>query len=61
MSDDDDLAALEIAIARRQRGQFAQRAAPRFRGKRVLRWAFDRLQCDWPFDLLIGSPPLREP
>ena len=38
----------------------AERAAPRFRGKRVLRWAFDRLQCDWPFDLLIGSPPLRQ-
>ena len=38
----------------------AERAAPRFRGKRLLRWAFDRLQADWPFDLLIGTPPLRE-
>ena len=37
----------------------AERAAPRFQGKRILRWAFDRLQCDWPFDLLIGTPPLR--
>jgi flavin-dependent dehydrogenase len=34
-------------------------AAPRFRAKRALRWAFDRLQFDWPFDLLLHSPPLR--
>ena len=34
-------------------------AAPRFRTKRALRWAFDRLQFDWPFDLLLYSPPLR--
>lgn len=34
-------------------------AAPRFRGKRVLRWAFDRLQMDWPFDLLLHSAPMR--
>jgi hypothetical protein len=34
-------------------------AAPRFRTKRALRWAFDRLQFDWPFDLLLHSPPLR--
>lgn len=39
----------EVAIA----------AAPRFRTKRALRWAFDRLQFDWPFDLLLYSPPLR--
>lgn len=37
----------------------AVRAAPRFRAKRALRWAFDHLQADWPFDLLIGTPPLR--
>jgi len=37
----------------------AERAAPRFHAKRALRWAFDHLQCDWPFDLLIGTPPLR--
>lgn len=37
----------------------AERAAPRFRGKRLLRKAFDRLQRDWPFDALIGTPPLR--
>lgn len=37
----------------------ASAAAPRFRGKRVLRWAFDHLQCDWPFDLLLNSAPLR--
>ena len=34
-------------------------AAPRFRAKRALRWAYDRLQFDWPFDLLLQSPPLR--
>ena len=33
--------------------------APRFRTKRALRWAYDRLQFDWPFDLLLHSPPLR--
>ena len=30
-----------------------------FRTKRVLRWAFDHLQMDWPFDLLLHSAPLR--
>jgi hypothetical protein len=24
-----------------------------------LRWAFDHLQFDWPFDLFLYSPPLR--
>ncbi|MHC9085436.1 NAD(P)/FAD-dependent oxidoreductase [Luteimonas sp. RIT-PG2_3] len=33
--------------------------APRFRGKKLLRMAFDRLQADWPFDLLLHSSPLR--
>nr|WP_211373159.1 NAD(P)/FAD-dependent oxidoreductase [Pseudoxanthomonas broegbernensis] len=37
----------------------ARDAAPRFRSKRMLRWAFDRLQMDWPFDLLLHSAPLR--
>jgi hypothetical protein len=32
--------------------QVAIDVAPRFRSKRVLRWAFDHLQMDWPFDLL---------
>lgn len=39
--------------------QVATEAAPRFRTKRALRWAYDRLQFDWPFDLLLHSPPLR--
>lgn len=39
--------------------RIAVEAAPRFRTKRALRWAFDRLQFDWPFDLLLYSPPLR--
>jgi flavin-dependent dehydrogenase len=39
--------------------QVAVDRAPRFRTKRALRWAFDRLQFDWPFDLLLHSPPLR--
>jgi flavin-dependent dehydrogenase len=37
----------------------AVETAPRFRTKRALRWAYDRLQFDWPFDLLLHSPPLR--
>lgn len=37
----------------------ATAAMPRYRSKRALRWAFDRLQMDWPIDLLIGTPPLR--
>ncbi|MGY4515812.1 FAD-dependent oxidoreductase [Lysobacter sp. HA18] len=39
--------------------QVAVEVAPRFRAKRALRWAYDRLQFDWPFDLLLYSPPLR--
>lgn len=39
--------------------QAAIDAAPRFRAKRALRWAYDRMQFDWPFDLLLHSPPLR--
>lgn len=35
------------------------RAIPAWRRKRALRWAFDHLQWDWPFDLLLKSPPLR--
>lgn len=35
------------------------RAIPAWRRKRALRWAFDHLQWDWPFDLLLASPPLR--
>lgn len=34
-------------------------AAPRFRTKRLLRHAYDRLQMDWPFDLWLNSMPLR--
>src|SRR5687768_12581717 len=34
-------------------------AAPKFRTKRALRWAFDHLQLDWPIDLLLHTPPLR--
>jgi flavin-dependent dehydrogenase len=37
----------------------AHAAAPRFRTKRVLRWMFDRAQMDWPFNLLLGTAPLR--
>ncbi len=39
--------------------QVADASAPRFRKKRLLRWAFDHLQMDWPFDLLLHSAPLR--
>ena len=34
-------------------------AAPTFRTKRALRWLFDHAQMDWPFDLLLRTPPLR--
>lgn len=37
----------------------ATAATPRFRRKLALRRAFDRFQCDWPFDLLLDSRPLR--
>ncbi|MGO4260716.1 NAD(P)/FAD-dependent oxidoreductase [Lysobacter sp. TAB13] len=53
------------AIALHARGigpapeSIAQDAAPKFRRKRALRWAFDRFQFDWPFDLLLHSAPLR--
>jgi hypothetical protein len=39
--------------------QVAQQAVPHYRMKRLLRRTFDTLQMDWPFDLLIGTPPLR--
>lgn len=39
--------------------RIAERAAPRYRIKRALRWAFDHAQMDWPFDLLLGSAPMR--
>jgi flavin-dependent dehydrogenase len=32
---------------------------PRFRLKRLLRFAFDHLQCDWIFDLALASAPMR--
>lgn len=40
-------------------GAAAARAAPRFTAKRLLRRAYDLFQMDWPFDLLIGTTPLR--
>lgn len=39
--------------------RLAESAAPRYRAKRALRWLFDHAQADWPFDLLLASPPLR--
>ena len=53
------------AIAQHVRGDgpspehVAVDATPRFHAKRALRWAYDRFQCDWPFDLLLHSAPLR--
>lgn len=53
------------AIAARLRGNgpapeaVAEAAAPRFRLKRLLRFAFDHAQLDWPFDLLLHSAPMR--
>ncbi len=37
----------------------AERAAPRYRVKRGLRWAFDHAQMDWPIDLMLNTAPLR--
>lgn len=37
----------------------AAAAAPRFLTKRALRWLFDHAQLDWPFDLLLRTPPMR--
>ncbi|WP_454763915.1 NAD(P)/FAD-dependent oxidoreductase [Cupriavidus campinensis] len=37
----------------------ALESAPRFLTKRALRWLFDRLQFDWPFEVLLHTPPLR--
>jgi digeranylgeranylglycerophospholipid reductase len=37
----------------------AERAAPRYRLKRAMRWAFDHCQMDWPFDLMLGTAPMR--
>lgn len=39
--------------------QAARSAVPRFRGKRLLRWAYDHFQMDWPFDLLLYTRPMR--
>ncbi|MFT3896335.1 MAG: NAD(P)/FAD-dependent oxidoreductase [Thermomonas sp.] len=39
--------------------QISRQAMPRYRTKRLLRKAFDAWQTDWPFDLLVGTPPLR--
>jgi flavin-dependent dehydrogenase len=53
------------AIAQHVRGRgppperLAAQAAPRFRVKGALRWAYDHAQADWPFNLLLYSPPLR--
>ncbi|HEY1140752.1 MAG TPA: NAD(P)/FAD-dependent oxidoreductase [Lysobacter sp.] len=51
--------AAHIREAGPQPEQGAIEAAPRFRTKRALRWAYDKLQFDWPFDLFLYSPPLR--
>lgn len=37
----------------------AEASAPRYTLKRGLRALFDHCQMDWPFNLLIGTPPLR--
>jgi flavin-dependent dehydrogenase len=35
------------------------RTYPRFRVKRLLRFAFDHLQADWVFDLALATAPMR--
>jgi flavin-dependent dehydrogenase len=57
--------AVGTAIARHLREggpppeQVAHAVAPRYRAKRALRWAFDRLQLDWPVDLLLHTRAMR--
>jgi flavin-dependent dehydrogenase len=57
--------AVGVAIAAHLRGHgtapeaAAHAAMPRFRLKRLLRFAFDHAQMDWPFDLLLHSTPMR--
>ncbi|EMB2829836.1 FAD-dependent oxidoreductase [Stenotrophomonas maltophilia] len=53
------------AIARHLRGQgpeaerVARRVAPAFHGKRLLRWAMDHLQADWPLNALLHTAATR--
>jgi flavin-dependent dehydrogenase len=35
------------------------RSYPKFRVKRLLRWAFDHLQLDFPFNWLLATRPMR--
>jgi flavin-dependent dehydrogenase len=37
----------------------ARKAAPSFRRKRLMRWAMDHLQMDWPLDLVLHSGAMR--
>ena len=39
--------------------QTLARRYPRFRAKRLLRWAFDHFQWDWTFNLLLSAAPMR--
>lgn len=39
--------------------QVARQVAPRFRLKGLLRSGYDQLQMDWPFNLMLGTAPLR--
>lgn len=53
------------AIAHHLRGQgpeaerVARRVAPAFHGKRLLRWAMDHLQADWPLNALLHTAATR--
>jgi len=39
--------------------QVARRVAPTFRRKRLLRWAMDHLQLDWPLNALLRTAATR--
>lgn len=53
------------AISRHLRGQgpeaerVARQVAPAFHGKRLLRWAMDHLQADWPLNALLHTAATR--
>lgn len=52
-----------IGLHRRGKGpaaeQVARQAAPTFHRKRMLRWAMDHLQRDWPVNALLRTGPMR--
>jgi flavin-dependent dehydrogenase len=54
------LAAADFLRGRaRDPAEWLPREYPRFRGKRAMRWLFERLQNDWLFDRVMGTAAMR--